>query len=179
MTIHRARTSLAVLAALAVAAAGAASAQPKPEGRAGALQRLTDCRKITDGAERLACYDAAAAAFESAEAKGDVVVVDREQAREVRRQGFGFQIPSLAMFEKGESKEEVENVTGQVASARMNGAGKWVVQLEGGAVWLQIDTNELSFGPKPGDPVKIRRATLGSYLMSVKGQRAFRVKRQE
>jgi hypothetical protein len=169
----------AAVAVAAAAVAGQAAAQPRPEGRAAALQRLTDCRKVADGAQRLACYDAAAEAFDAAEAKGDVVVVDREQAREVRRQGFGFSMPSLSLFERGESQEELENVTGTVASARQTGAGKWLVTLKDGAVWAQIDTTELSFAPKPGEPVRIRRATLGSYLMSIKGQRAFRVRRQE
>jgi len=88
----RAGMTAAAVAAAALSAsltATAVSAQsekaPKVEGRAVILQRLLDCRKEADDAARLACYDAQVAAVDQAEAKGDIVVVDREQARTVRR----------------------------------------------------------------------------------------------
>lgn len=180
MTISGARASLgAVLIAAAALAGAPALAQGKPQARAATLQKLADCRKVADSAARLACYDDAAAEIETAEAKGDIVVVDREQARTVRRQAFGFSMPSIALFERGEKPEEVDTVTAKVASASVNGAGKWVIELEDGAVWVQVDANEVPLTPKAGDPVRIRRASLGSYLMSVKNQRAFRARRQE
>jgi hypothetical protein len=176
MTLTRAAM---VLAALAVALGGAAVAQPKGESRAAVVQKLVDCRKITDDAQRLACYDQATAAFDQAEAKGDVVVVDREQARKVRRQAFGFSLPSISLFEKGETQEEIENTTGVVSTARQNGMGQWIVKLEDGAVWAQIDSHEVNRTPKPGMPVKIRKAALGSFLMSIDNQGAFRARRVE
>lgn len=175
MTTTRALLALALLAATTAPVA----AQPKSEGRAAIVQTLVDCRKLTDDAQRLACYDQAATALDQAEAKGDVVIVDREQARQVRRQAFGFSMPSISLFERGETQEEIENVTGAVKAARQNGAGKWVVELEDGAVWLQVDANELHKMPKAGMPVKIRQASMGSFLMSVDGQRAFRARRVE
>ena len=164
---------------LAGAAAGIANAQPKADERAAIVQKLADCRKIADGAARLACYDETAAAFDEAEAKGDIVVVDRDQARRVRRQAFGFSLPSISLFEKGETQEELENVTGVVQTARQNGMGQWIIKLEDGAVWAQIDANELFKTPKQGMPVKIRKASLGSYLMTIDNQRAFRARRTE
>jgi hypothetical protein len=173
------RLGLAALLAAALALPAAPALAQSRAQRAEALQKLSDCRKVADSAARLACYDGAAEALETAEAKGDVVVVDRAQAREVRKQAFGFSLPSISLFEKGEAPEEIDSLTGEVAAARMNNAGKWVVELKDGAVWAQIDANEVPFAPKPGDPVRIRKASLGSYLMSVKNQRAFRAKRQE
>jgi hypothetical protein len=175
--VTRVVTGLALLAALG---ASAAAAPPKDApGRAAIVQKLIDCRKLTDDAARLACYDQAAAAFDQAEAKGDVVVVDREQARKVRRQAFGFTIPSISIFEKSETTEEVDNATGVVASARQDANGHWIIKLEDGAVWAQVDANELFKTPKPGMPVKIRKASLGSYLMSVDNQGSFRAHRVE
>ena len=168
-------------AVLLMAGAGAALAQGvlKPEGRAEVLQKLTDCRKIAEPDKRLACYDQAAATLDQAEAKGDIVVVDRNQARQVRRQAFGFHLPSISLFERGEKPEEVDTITSTVASARQNGAGKWVIQLEGGAVWVQIDADELFTDPKPGMPVRIKRASMGSYLMIIGNNRGMRVHRTE
>lgn len=171
------------MTATAILAGGAggttAHAQPAGEGRAAVVQRLADCRKITDDGARLACYDTAAAAFDQAEAKGDVVVVDREQARKVRRQAFGFSLPSISLFEKGESQAEIDTVEAKVATARQDGAGKWIIKLEDGAVWAQVDSNELFKTPKPGMPVEIRRATMGSYLVVIGNQRGFRGRRVE
>lgn len=165
--------------AFAASAPAAGAAEPRTEGRAALVQQLTDCRKLSEDAARLACYDTATAALEQAEAKGDIVVVDREQARTVRRQAFGFSLPSMAMFERGEEKEQIDNVSGKIASARQDAAGKWVLRLEDGAVWQQVDAQELSLYPKPGQSVTIRKATLGSFLASVEGRRAFRVRRVE
>lgn len=178
MKTLRAQTIWLALAGLGIAASSA-GAQPKPESRAAIVQRLMDCRKVSDDAGRLACFDQATAALDQAEAKGDVVIVDREQARQVRRQAFGFSLPSLSLFEKGETQEDLENVTGAVDSARQNSAGKWVIKLQDGAVWTQVDSNDLHRTPKAGMPVKVRQASMGSFLMSIDGGGAFRVRRVE
>jgi hypothetical protein len=182
-TAHRA-PALALAAGLAVliSAAPLLAAPPpgpKTEGRAQELQKLLDCRKITDNAARLACFDAASAAFDQAEAKGDIVVVNREQARKVRRQAFGFTLPSMSLFERGEKPEEINTVQGTVAAVRQNGAGKWVIRLEDGAVWAQIDTNEINPDPHVGETVEIRRAALGSYMLVLPHHRSFRAHREQ
>ena len=180
MTTLEARASLiAGIFVVALVCAPASSAQPKAEGRAQALQKLTDCRKLSDGGARLACYDEAAAGIDQAEAKGDIVVVDREQARKVRRQGFGFNLPSMAIFERGEKQEDIENVAGRIAAFRVDGASKWIIRLDDGATWAQVDANTLHRTPKIGMSVRIRRASMGSYLLSIDGQRAFRANRTE
>jgi hypothetical protein len=178
--MFRARAAMAagILAVAGVMIGGAAPPQIRPEGRAQVLERLVECRKITEAAQRLSCYDAAAAALDQAEAKGDIVVVDRAQARKVRRQAFGFHVPSITLFERGETEEEISTITGTIDRAGMNGGGKWVFTLKDGGVWVQIDSNSLMLDPRPGQTVKIRRATLGSYLLTVNGQ-AIRVHRAE
>lgn len=170
------------LAALAIPfAVPAAAADPTPSRavRAAVVQKLVDCRKLADGAQRLACYDAATAAFDQAEAKGDVVVVDREQARQVRRQAFGFQLPSISIFEKGETTEDLENTDGVLATARQDSAGRWTIRLEDGAVWASNGPEQLFKTPKPGMKVRIRKASLGSYLMMIDGQGGFKARRVE
>lgn len=175
--------SLAAAGCALVFAATAAQAAPPPTAkapnRAAVLQGLLDCRTRADNADRLACYDAAASAMDKAEAKGDIVVVDREQARAVRRQAFGFTLPSLSLFERGEKPEQIDRVSGVISVARPDPNGKWVLRLEDGAVWRQIDGESPNRDPKTGMKVEIRSASMGSYLLSVDGQRSFRAHRDQ
>ncbi len=165
--------------ALAATSALAGPAPAKAPSRAAVLQGLLDCRGKSDNAERLACYDRAASAMDQAEAKGDIVVVDREQARAVRKQAFGFTLPSLTLFERGEKPEQIDRVSGVIAASRADANGKWVLRLEDGAVWRQIDGESPHRDPKAGMTVEIKSASMGSYLLSVDGQRAFRAHRDQ
>ena len=62
----------------ALVAASLLSGQTVPtQERPEALTRLMACRPIADSAARLACFDAAAGALDTAERAGDVVVIDR------------------------------------------------------------------------------------------------------
>jgi hypothetical protein len=176
MTGFRARASLAVGLLLAAAAA-TAQAEPPAKGRAAALQGLLDCRKVTEDTARLACYDSAAGVMDQAEAKGDIVVVDREQARTVRRQGFGFSLPSLSIFDRGEKPEDLSRVAVKILAASRDGNGKWAITVEGDQVWRQIDPGDFSVDPRAGMTANIRRASLGSYIMSVGGVAGVRVHR--
>lgn len=169
--------SRALLAAGAALALTAAAAGAGAEERPAMLKSLMDCKTKTDSAERLACYDAAVGALDVAEQKGDIVVVDREQAKAVRRQAFGFTLPSLAMFERGEKTEDLDNVSLAIERAYRGGDGKWTFELEGGAVWAQNDNEALFREPKKGAKVDIRKASMGSYFMNVDGQRAIRARR--
>ncbi len=160
-----------------MAVPGLVMAAPKPPSRAAVLQGLLDCRSQGENAARLACYDKAAAAMDQAETKGDIVVVDRAQAQEVRKQAFGFTLPSLSLFDRGERPEPIDRVTGMVALARQGADGKWIVRLEDGAVWRQIDADPLTRDPRPGMSVVIRSAAMGSFLMNIDNQGSFRAHR--
>src|SRR5690606_21645981 len=152
--------------ALSLAAlAGAAAAQTPSldvEGRSPMLEALARCRTIDGPAERLACYDEAAASLDAAERAGEVLVVDREQVRQSRRRLFGFAVPSIPLLERGEAPEEIDNLTTTLAAARQRGDGKWVLDLADGSQWVQIDNAVLRISTRPGTPVQIRRAALGS-----------------
>lgn len=156
----------------------------------GALEALLDCRALKGDAERLACFDRASAALAQAEAGGAVVVMDRAKVEAVRRQAFGFSIPSIADLmprvrtgagsaAAAEPEPSLRQIEASVASARLGRDGKWVLTLDNGAVWRQTDTESLLREPRPGSRVVIKAAALGSYLMSVDGQRSFRARREE
>lgn len=180
----------ALLAAVALFAAGAAAAQTTvrtrpPETMASAaqnaqqLQAVIDCRRQTDSAARLACYDAAVQRLEQAEAAGEVVVVDRAQVREARRQIFGFSVPALDLFGRGGANapaaERVDQLEGVVESSSIGRDGKRVIRLQGGAVWRQFGNEEVRV--RRGDPVLITRGLIGSYFMRVGSQPGVRVSR--
>jgi hypothetical protein len=167
--------ALAALAALATPAV----AQPKPASRAEIVQKFADCRDKPGDAAQLACYRQAADALVRAEAAGDIVVVDREGARKVRRQAFGLSLPSLSLFDKGESEAELSTLAGQVRGARQDATGRWILQLDSGATWTQVDATPLRWPPKAGMPVIISKAALGSYKMKIGDQHAVRAKRIE
>jgi hypothetical protein len=167
---------IAILSGPALAAGPAPAASPE---RAKEMQQLAECAKLTDAAARLACYDKAAHALDQAEAKGDVVVVDREQARKVRRQAFGFTLPSMSLFERGEKPEDVSSTLTAVVSAHKALTGKWVLKLADGSTWSQVDLTDIPIDPKAGDKVKIVRASMGSYLASIGNQREVRVHRDQ
>jgi hypothetical protein len=164
-------------AVLALGAAGSAFAAKPPPTTAPAVQAVVDCRKIEDSGQRLACYDAATDALTKAQSSGDLVTLDREQRRAVRKQAFGFTLPSLAMFDVGEKSEATDSIDETLSSARQDSQGKWTFVMEDGAVWRQIDDEFLSRNPHPGSAIVIRRATMGSYMLSVDKQPGVRAHR--
>ncbi len=171
-----------LLAAAALAAPLALAAPPKPEARrAGVLEALASCRKETDGAQRLACYDKAAATLDEAEARGQVVVLDREQVRSVRRQAFGLELPAFSLFRGrgGPAEEQVDRITYTLARGGRLPDGKAVFfTAEEGTAWVQTDDEPIERPAHKGSQLAVRRAALGSYFCNLDGQRAVRCMRQ-
>ena len=156
-------------------AAGAARAADAPT-VSPAVQAVVSCKAIADATQRLACYDEAVGKMAQAQASGDLVTVDREQRRTVRRQAFGLTLPALSMFDKGEKAEDVNRLTDKVTSAFRDANGKWVIKLETGAQWRQIDDNAVR-PPHEGSAVVIRKGALGSFFMNIDGDLAIKVHR--
>jgi hypothetical protein len=177
------RTLLLAAALLAAGGVAADAKQPKGAdalpGRPETFEALVKCRSITEDAARLRCFDQAAAALQQATERRDVVIVDRAQVRQAKRSLFGIDLPHLPFFGGGDDKaDEVTQIDGVIASAFQNGNGRWVVRLEDGGIWAQIDDNPISIWPKAGQKVVIKRAALGSYMMRINGQAGVRAKRQ-
>jgi hypothetical protein len=171
------RLALACAALLSAAALPATGfAKEEPHTSAAAFQAVLDCRKVADNTARLACYDAAAAAVGQAEAKGDIVVIDRAQAQKAHRQAFGLPVPSLDFLTRALKTEDIDKLDGVVKSARMDANGRWTMQLEDGAQWRQI-AGDLLRDPHAGSKVVIHRGALGSFMMSVDGQAYIKVHR--
>lgn len=157
------------------AASSAIAGEPRPA----ALVRVLDCRAVIDPAERLACFDREVAAMEKAESDKELVVVDRQQIKQARRSLFGLALPSLALFGGGDEEDEEEDarIESTIRAATADPYGKYTMVLDDGAVWRQTDGRLLVVRPKPGHPIQIRKAAIGSYLAKVNGQSAIRVTR--
>lgn len=177
----RVRTMVAAFTLVAVAAPAASQSVPTPNLQGSPqVRKLLDCRTIADSAERLACFDREANVTEQALARRDIVVVDRAEVVKSRRSLFGFPLPSLAIFGGGDSEEEKEairEVEGVIAAAVRRGDDNWIIKLQDGAVWSQIDGKPVAVNPKRGQKVLIKRNSLGGYMLSYEGSTGIRVRR--
>jgi hypothetical protein len=172
----------AFLLVLAVATAGAAPAaaqQPaQASARPQALADVIDCRQLAEPAARLACFDRTVAALDQAESSRALVVMEREQLRRTRRSLFGLTLPNLNVFgDDQEDQEAVSEINSTIRAVTQDALGKWIFTLEDGARWAQLDSRDLARTPRPGQPIRIRRAAMGSYLANVNNQIAIRVRR--
>ena len=172
-------TAAALTGMMLMSTAGLA-AEKTPQPRSAALTRLVDCRSIAQPEERLACFDREVAALDAAEASKQIVVVDKEQIRKTRRSLFGLELPDLGVFggdDKSDDAEEVSRLEAKIKTASRGRYGQWSFELEDGARWVQTDDHVLAIEPKAGDTILIKRASFGSYMANVNGQRTFRIQR--
>lgn len=184
---------------LSVFLIGSAAAAPTATSSASAVSPLSPiyaCAEKTDGAERLACFDAAVAAVKAAEARSEIITLDQPRVAAVRREAFGFRIPSLPRFNFGgtvaapsagavttpasRAREEIGDEQ-TFAVARVGRAGDRVaIYLENGNVWHLTEAGELNAPSRPPYNVRIRAAAMGSYMLSVEGRnKGYRVRRVE
>lgn len=170
-----------ILATAAAMLAGAAAAQTPADARADLLQRVTACRAMSDDQARLACFDAATAALDAAERKGELVVMDQTQIREAKRRAFGLELgDAFRVFERGEGgAQEVDEVTLTVAQASRGADDRWLVTTTDGQVWRQTEAGRGARAPQAGSSLEIRRGALGSFFMKIDGQRAVRARREK
>lgn len=198
----RPRPLLAIIAAACAVLVGGSAVLAQtaaPAAPASPLDPLYACTGITDPTERLACFDRTVAELRGREARQDVVAMDRQQVEQVQRESFGFNLPSLPNLFGGRAqtpeqaasrqerearraeeraREEALNVqTMTVTQVRVSG-GRTTLTMDNQQVWQFVDAGEITPSRRVPFQVTIRRATLGSFLMSVEGSnRGYRVRR--
>jgi hypothetical protein len=173
----------------------ATGAQQAPASSVSPLSPLYACAEKVDPTLRLACFDAAVAAVKTAEARSEIVALDQPRVAAVRREAFGFRIPSLPRFGFGNSntspgasaaaaspaakaRDEVEDE--QIfAVARVGQAGNRVaIYLENGSIWHLTEAGELNVPRQTPFNVRIRTAAMGSFILTVEGRnKGYRVRR--
>lgn len=174
MRIAVSASLLLVFLASPVAAAPRKAAPPPTPAT---IVRVVACTSIANAAERLACFDREVAAMNQAQRSGDLVAMDRQQVRRTRRSLFGLALPDLGVFGDADSDDGASEIQTTIKAARDDGRGKWTFDLAEGGRWVQLDSRPFVVDPAPGQPVRIRRAAMGSYLMNVNKQIAIRVRR--
>lgn len=174
---HLVRTTSLLVAGITLASAAAAE---KPRNRPELFSKLLDCRAIADNAQRLACYDQSVGAIEEAEKKKDLVVVDRKEIRETKKSLFGFTLPKIGLFtgdkNDDDEKDEINEISSTVEIARIVKGGDWSLRLANDAGTWETNS-ELNVPPRAGDKVRIKKATMGSYLGQVGINRGVRLRR--
>lgn len=162
---------------IACAATGPALAKDKDAPLPPAqIRELYACREIADAAQRLACFDREVGELSAADAAREITFTDRETARKTRRGLFGFSFPKLGGIFGGD-EDEIKEIETTIRAVSMDRSGQYTLVMEDDAVWSQIDTTRLPRQPKPGQKVKIKTATMGSYFATIEGGRTIRMKR--
>ncbi len=164
--------SLVMVLTLAGPAAAQSAAPPQsPE----ALAKVYACAAITEADKRLECFDAAVSGLRTAENTGEFAAVDANRVREIERESFGFSLPSLPRLGlPGTRRPDGTEVAGApssqamkiVRTGRMDGNPTFI--MDNGQVWAVIVTQENRLA-RPGATVTVRKASLGSFLLSVEG----------
>jgi hypothetical protein len=175
----------------------AAFAQATSSATASPLSPIYACAEKTDPVLRLACFDAAVAAVKAAEGRNEIVAMDQPRVAAVRREAFGFRIPSLPRFGFGtpapattgapstpgpaarQREEDTEEQTFAVERVGSYG-GRAAVYLVNGGIWQLTDAGEFNAPRATPFNVRIRAASMGSYMLQVEGRnKGYRVRRVE
>ena len=165
------------IAALALATPALAKDKDEKTAPPPVYQAVVDCREIADAPQRLACFDRTVGVMASATAEKDLVVLDRATMRETRKGLFGFSLPSLKLFGGGQQDErdEVKEIEAGITGLRSASDGFAIFILDDGGTWKQTDGRNVF--PKVGDRIRIKRASLGSYMAMVGKKAGVRVMR--
>lgn len=174
------RPATVALASLLVLSSSLAAQEKQPA--SDAFAPLRACREIAANAERLACFDRVSAALVAAADEGDLSVVNREEVRKTRRTLFGFALPDLGIFGRGDkakekdTADEIEVLNTTIASARSTGDGIEITTAEG-AIWLISSLPRRLMTPRAGQTVELRKGSLSSYFMRINGQGGVKARR--
>jgi hypothetical protein len=173
--MSRVARSLIGIAILGLVAAVPASAQKMPKTTTPKLfEDVVHCRSIQDPTERLACYDRAVGALDTAQKSSELYVADKAAMKEARKGLFGFSLPKMKIF-GDEDLGDLDQLESTIAGVSSGQRGL-IFTLPDGARWAQTDKRYMDT-PKVGAKIKIKRAMLGSYMASINGKSGFRVER--
>ncbi len=196
---------LIALAPLVISSAAIGQSDTSP------LAPLFECRAIQDDTARLACTDAAIDTLHAGAESGDVVAVNRARINAAEEASFGLDgagfglsdlprlsLPSLGSSESGDLADastasdvnvvrgddgQIDRIEGlAISTIRQNAHGRFIVELQNGQVWRQIDSARVWMrrdAQHDQMTASIKSASLGSHMMQFSGtNRWFRASRE-
>ncbi|HEY6451784.1 MAG TPA: hypothetical protein VIX87_04225 [Steroidobacteraceae bacterium] len=130
------------------------------------------CRALNQSAERLLCYDSLfprvpASSGSSAPQPLPARPPDRSSDEGVHTPTASGQAPEDANRTfglSGAGERAVKGISATVTELQHEPGGRFVVYLDNGQVWRQIESDDWT-PPRKGERVRIRRAALGSYML--------------
>lgn len=147
------------LGAMSFISAPALAAEVSP------LSEIYACAVITDNTQRLACFDDKVPQLKVKEEKKEFVTIDAESAKTIKREAFGFSIPSLPKLAFPDlKKDKRETVEFEVASVS-KGADGLIFLMKNGQVWHQSSSG-YGYIPKGDLVATIKPKSLGSFSLS-------------
>lgn len=178
-------TALLTVLFLALSSPSLAKKKPSPllDSVQSPLTGLYTCADITNSANRLSCFDRIVASLQIKEEKKEIVAIDANIAKQIKRESFGFNIPSLPKLglPKIGSSEKIDSVALKVDNVRHTGR-KYVFTFENGQIWEEVG-GHINYIPKGELTATIRPKSMGSFMLSlhkgkttVRGLRIRRVK---
>ncbi len=162
--------------ALSVGVGALASIPP-----AGAMDDPHKCVAVADDSARLACYDRALgrtpAAKNGAPAAPPAAAVAPPPApAKVTTENFGLTEAQRVAKDPARAAAQPESITAKAISVGWRKYGEFVVTLDNGQVWEQLEPMP-SASVKVGDTVTIKRGWLGSYMLVTAGRVGTKVRR--
>lgn len=103
-----------------------------PQAAPATYQTVLDCRRVAEPQARLACYDRAVAALDTATAAHDILVIDRATVRATKRGLFGLNLPRIKLF-GGNDDVEVDQIESTITATSTTRDGDAVFVLADGS----------------------------------------------
>jgi hypothetical protein len=169
-------TGAMLIATLLGDAVASQRAHAAANGEKDALASVRACVAERDDARRLACFDRAAAALPPDARLAAPAPPPAPKMTPEQRFGYQGQIAREEIEKRKAEEESLQELSGRVTRVGAQAAGDFIVTLDNGQVWAQIPTGSPQ-RLKVGDDVTIKRASLGSFMLSTPNGRGVRVRR--
>jgi len=135
------------------------AAGPAPSG-------FDSCAQITDDKERLACFDREFALQKDRKQTGAPAPASPPAPQLSPEQAMGLTPGKILQLQRSPSGTDFKELTARIQGVSSNASGHAVFMLDNGQVWQQVEADS-KFAVRPGDSVRISKAVLGSFFMSV------------
>lgn len=159
------KTANWVLCVAGVSALAPAMAADAPSIDAAAVQR---CRIVADAAARLACYDAIVLPGLGSRAGWGAPVATPAPAAAPAPGGAAAAAPGADFGLEGRAGDRADSLSSRIVGTVQDFGNGTKFTLENGQVWQIVDSTSGYYNLQ-SPPVRIDRALLGSFLMTIEG----------